>query len=136
MQLPAEELNLSSRVHFVGAIVSSINLHQYFEVSVLSSRSEGFPNTVIEALAAGRAVVATSVGGVLDVVADRESGLLIPSEDTQGLTRSLRELRADADMRDRLGLAGQQRVRSEYSQRSVISRLQNSYLELAQHGRN
>ena len=135
LQALAAELGLSARAHFVGAIVSADNLHQYFDVSTLCSRSEGFPNTVIEALAACRAVVATRVGGVVDVVEDGRTGLLVASEDIPGLTVALRKLRADGELRARLGVAGRQRVIDEFSQQHVMAKLQNLYIEIAPYGR-
>ena len=135
LQLLAAELDMVSRVHFVGAMVSSVNLHQYFEVSVLCSRSEGFPNTVIEALAARRAVVATRVGGVVDVLDDGKTGLLVASEDVPGLTRALRKLRSDPELMVALGAAGERRVRTEFAQQAVLAKLQNLYIQLARHGR-
>jgi glycosyltransferase involved in cell wall biosynthesis len=136
LQQLATELELEGHVHFAGAIVSDENLHQYFEVSVLCSRSEGFPNTIIEALAARRAVVATQVGGVVDVIEDGRTGLLVPSEDVEALTQSLLTLKTDRELRARLGAAGEQRVRRDYSQLSVVSKLQGLYVQLALHGRN
>ncbi len=81
LQAQATTLGLGTRVHFIGELVSAENLHQFFDVSALCSRSEGFPNSIIEALAAKRAVVATRVGGVVDVITDGETGLLVESED-------------------------------------------------------
>ena len=57
------------------------------DVFVLPSRSEGMPNAMLEAMANGRAVVATRVGGVPDVVTDGEDGLLVPSDDPERLAR-------------------------------------------------
>ncbi len=132
LQLLAHELNVASRVHFAGTIVSSINLHWNFEVSVLCSLSEGFPNSILEALAACRPVVATKVGGVADVVEDGVSGVLIESGDHQALTDSLSRLRLNPELRARLGAAGALRIRTEYAQQLVISKLQDVYEQLAQ----
>jgi glycosyltransferase involved in cell wall biosynthesis len=135
LQILAEELGIAARVHFLGTIVSADNTHQYFDVSVLCSRSEGFPNTIIEALAARRPVVATRVGGVVDVVDDGVTGLLVPSEDVAALTQALQRLRADPELRTRLGAAGEQRVSSDYSQQNVMSKLQKLYIQLTCYGR-
>ena len=134
LQSLAQELGVAARVHFVGAIISPVNLHQYFDVSVLCSRSEGFPNSVIEALAACRPVVATRVGGVGDVVKDNITGLLVESGNTSALTQALGKVRSNAELRARLGEFGQRRVRAEYSQQVVVSKLQDLYVQLAEHG--
>ena len=127
----AKELHVDRRVHFTGQLVETDNLHQFFDVSVLCSRSEGFPNTVIEALAAGCPVVATPVGGVPEVIIERQTGLLVPVDQPDALAESVRELRRDAALRKRLSEAGPARARSQYHQTLVIARLEALYQSLA-----
>jgi glycosyltransferase involved in cell wall biosynthesis len=127
----ARELHVDRRVHFTGALVEAENLHQFFDVSVLSSRSEGFPNAVIEALAAGCPVVATPVGGVPEVITDRQTGLLVPVDQHAALAASVQELRRDAALRRRLSEAGPVLVRRNYHQTVVIARLEALYRDLA-----
>jgi glycosyltransferase involved in cell wall biosynthesis len=134
LKLLAKELGISSRVHFVGTITSSENLHQYFDASVLCSSSEGFPNSVIEALAARCPVVATRVGGVPDVVEDNVTGILIASSDVGALTESLSRLRLNPRLGARFGEIGVVRIRAGYSMQAVIPRLQDLYVYLAQYG--
>jgi glycosyltransferase involved in cell wall biosynthesis len=127
----AKELQVDERVHFTGQLVETHNLHQFFDVSVLCSRSEGFPNTVIEALAAGCPVVATPVGGIPEVIIDGETGLLVPIDQPDALAVSVQKLRSDAGLRKRLSEAGSERTRAKYHQTQVIARLEALYLELA-----
>jgi glycosyltransferase involved in cell wall biosynthesis len=127
----ARELHVDRRVHFTGQLVEAENLHQFFDVSVLCSRSEGFPNAVIEALAAGSPVVATPVGGVPEVISDRQTGLLVPIDQPDALAASVQELRHDAALSKRLSEAGQARARGRYHQTVVISRLEALYQDLA-----
>jgi glycosyltransferase involved in cell wall biosynthesis len=126
----ARELRVDRRVHFTGQLVEAENLHQFFDVSVLCSHSEGFPNAVIEALAAGCPVVATPVGGIPEVVSDRQTGLLVPVDQPEALAASVQELRRDAGLRQRLSEAGPARARSKYHQTQVIARLEALYQEL------
>jgi glycosyltransferase involved in cell wall biosynthesis len=125
------ELGIGARVHFVGQVVSPENLHQFFDASVLCSRSEGSPNSVLEALAARVPVIATSVGGVTDIVADGISGLLIPFDDATALTVGIRRLEADPALRGRVADAGLAKARSQYAASAVIARLTSLYEELA-----
>ena len=127
----AKELDVERRVHFTGQLVETENLHQFFDVSVLCSRSEGFPNTVIEALAAGCPVVATPVGGVPEVIIERQTGLLVPVDQPDALAASLQELRRDAALRRRLSEAGAARARGRYHQALVIAQLEALYQDLA-----
>jgi glycosyltransferase involved in cell wall biosynthesis len=127
----AMELHIDRRVHFTGQLVGAENLHQFFDVSVLCSHSEGFPNAVIEALAAGCPVVATPVGGVPEVISDHQTGLLVSIDQPDALAASVQELRADTALRKRLSEAGLARARGKYHQTLVIARLEALYLELA-----
>ena len=127
----ARELHVDRRVHFTGELVEAENLHQFFDVSVLCSRSEGFPNVVIEALAAGCPVIATPVGGVPEVILDRQTGLLVPVDQPEALAATVVELRRDAVLRRRLSEAGTACVRGKYHQTSVITQLEALYQDLA-----
>jgi glycosyltransferase involved in cell wall biosynthesis len=127
----AKELHIDRRVHFAGLLVETENLHQFFDVSVLCSRSEGFPNAVIEALAAGCPVIATPVGGVPEVIIERQTGLLVPVDEPDALAASVQELRCDAGLRERLSEAGPACVRNRYHQTVVIAQLETLYQSLA-----
>jgi glycosyltransferase involved in cell wall biosynthesis len=127
----ARELGIQPRVHFIGQLVSPISLHQFFDVSVLCSRNEGFPNSLIEALAAQCPVVATPVGGVTEIIVDDESGLLVPVDDLDALAARLQSLRRDPALRGRLAGTGLGRVRAKYHQSAVIAQLASLYRELA-----
>ena len=131
LEMLAHELHIERRVHFTGQLVETENLHQFFDVSVLCSRSEGFPNAVIEALAASCPVVATPVGGVPEVILERQTGLLVPVDQPEALAASVQELRRDAALRKRMSEAGLARVRSKYHQTPVIAQLEALYQELA-----
>jgi glycosyltransferase involved in cell wall biosynthesis len=100
-------------------------------VSVLCSRSEGFPNAVVEGLAAGCPVVATPVGSVPEVIIERQTGLLVPVDQPDALAASVQELRRDAGLRERLCEAGPACVRSRYHQTVVIAQLEALYQSLA-----
>jgi glycosyltransferase involved in cell wall biosynthesis len=131
----ARALHVEQRVHFTGQLVETENLHQFFDVSVLASRSEGSPNSVIEALAAGCPVIATPVGGVPEVVVDGQTGLLVGVDQPAALAASVRELRRDAALRRRLSDAGVARVRGKYHQGVVIAQLEMLYQDLARQSR-
>jgi glycosyltransferase involved in cell wall biosynthesis len=116
-------------VHFAGEVVSRDNLHAHFDISVLCSQSEGFPNTIIEAMAVARPVVSTPVGGVVDVVQDGVTGLL--AADAMSFAAALRRLCDDAPLRDRLGATGKALVSSRYRCARVIENLSSLYESLA-----
>jgi glycosyltransferase involved in cell wall biosynthesis len=129
------ELGLADRVHFTGTLSQDPNPHQFFDISVLCSRSEGFPNTVIEALASARAVVATAVGGVKDVIADGSTGMLVTADDDTALAAAIQGLYSDAGLRRRLGEHGQNVVRARFHERIVVGYLMGLYEELVERHR-
>jgi glycosyltransferase involved in cell wall biosynthesis len=127
----ARQLRIESRVHFAGEMVSPHNLHQFLDVSVLVSLNEGFPNSVIEAMAAGRPVVVTPVGGVTDAVTHGATGIIVAVDDPAPLVDALQMLEADSLLRTRLGEAGRETVRVKFPQEAVIGKLTALYEMLA-----
>ena len=123
----ARELGLDDRVHFAGFRPNRPNPHALFDVSVLCSLREGFPNTVIEAMAVARPVVATNVGGIPDVVEHGRVGLLVPPTDPAGLAAALESLASDPARRRRMGEAGFESVRARYTAGAVLGRLADLY---------
>lgn len=130
----ARELGVADRTHFAGHRPNRPNSHGLFDLSVLCSDREGFPNSVVEAMAAGRPVVATRVGGVSDAVDDGATGVLVPPDDVPALSAAIASLLADPDRRERLGSAGRDRARARYHERMVIPTLVTLY-ESALRGR-
>jgi glycosyltransferase involved in cell wall biosynthesis len=131
LEVLAQQLGIASRVHFAGEVISADNLHRFFDVSVLCSLSEGFPNSLIEAMAAARPVVATPVGGVPDAVTHGVTGILVPPDDPAPLADALRILQADASLRARLGDAGREVARAHFREDAVIGKLTALYETLA-----
>jgi glycosyltransferase involved in cell wall biosynthesis len=84
------------------------------DVFVLSSRSEGMPMSILEAMAAGLPVVASAVGGIPEIVRDGETGLLVPPGDADALAAALGRLLDDDGLRRRLGAAGRERALDEF----------------------
>jgi L-malate glycosyltransferase len=125
------ELGLDERVHFVGVQPQEPNLQALFGVSVLPSRSEGFPNAVLEAMAAATPVVATAVGGTREAVVDGETGLLVPPGDTGALATAIESVLSDPARRASMGAAGRERARRYYQATSVVPALEGLYESLA-----
>jgi glycosyltransferase involved in cell wall biosynthesis len=132
LQALARELGIGARTHFCGQLPHEPNVHHVFDLSVLCSVSEGFPNSIVEAMAAGRAVIATRVGGTPDAVVDGETGLLVPARDPGRLAAALDLLLGDGELRSRMGAAGAGRARREFHAAVVIPALETLYDELLQ----
>lgn len=124
------EQAVTESVVFAGARMDGLNYHQLFDVSVLTSRSEGFPNSLVEAMAAARPVVATAVGGNLDAVQDGHTGRLVPAGDVGALATVLQEMVQSPELRRRLGTNGLARAQAEYRADRVIASLESMYHDL------
>lgn len=98
-------------------------------IFVLPSTSEGLPMALLEAMAWGRAIVATAVGGVPDVLTDGEDALIVPPSDPPALASALARLAGDADLRQRLGPAARHRAR-RLNAEEVTDRLDRIYRDL------
>ena len=98
------------RIELLGPRTDVTDVLARSDVFVLSSRSEGFPVSILEAMAACLPVVATAVGGVGEAVVGGETGFLVPPGDPQALAAALERLVADRELRLRLGAAGRSRA--------------------------
>ena len=127
----ARQLGIADRVRFAGLRPNIPSAHWLFDISVLTSVSEGLPNSLLEAMAAGRPVVATRVGAVPDAVVDGETGALVAPGDDVALASQLGALLASPESRRGLGEAGRLRALEHYSVRPAVDRTMALYHGLA-----
>ena len=118
---------LRGRVRMLGHRDDISALLGAMDVFVLPSISEGMSNTLLEAMAAGVAIVASNVGGTPEIVRDGVDGLLFESGDEFALRESLHRLMADALLRARFGQTGRERVLANFSIEAMISRYEALY---------
>jgi len=116
------ELRLGDRVHLLGRITEIPSLLARSCGLMLTSRWEGMPNVVLEAMAAGRPVVARGVEGVNALVEDGSSGWVVAGERVASLSDALGELLCDVPRAEVMGLRGQQKVLEEFSIQEMVSR--------------
>lgn len=110
----ARDQSLDDAVHFLGSMEDASRLLAGFDLVVLSSRTEGTPMVLLEAMAAGLPTVVTKVGGIPDMVSEKEA-YIIPSEDPRALARALREAREAQEASGSRGQAAQRRFQAESS---------------------
>ncbi|MFN2316286.1 MAG: glycosyltransferase [Gemmatimonadales bacterium] len=128
------DLGLTARVHFAGHLPNLPSPHHLFDMSVLTSISEGMPNSLIEAMAAGRPVVATAVGAVPDAVVEGETGFLVPPRNPEILGERLAQLIDHTDLRSRFGAAGRMRAEAEHRAPAAVGALLELYRSLSGSG--
>ena len=132
LESDAERLGLGKAVTFTGELRDGQNHHRAFDISTLVSLSEGFPNTLVEAMAAGVPVVATAVGGSLDAVVHGETGLLVQPQHPEELAAALLELLENGSLRQAYGAAARERAWQKYRAAPLLLSLQSMYEVLLQ----
>ncbi len=126
LQLLAARLGIEGRVTWAGERRDAATLAAAFDIGVVCSHWEGLPLAALESMAAGVPLVATAVGG-LPTLLDQDAGVLVPPADPDALAAALRPLVQDAARRARIGAAGRDRVREQYSFRAMVDRVQHTY---------
>lgn len=110
-----DALGLSGRFVFAGFRWDARRYLQHVDVVTLPSFTEGLPNVALEACAAGKAIVATRVGGTPEIVRDGENGCLVPAGDPDALAQMIGSLLADATRRELLGARGRDLVERAFT---------------------
>jgi glycosyltransferase involved in cell wall biosynthesis len=126
----ARELGIVRNSLFLGYQEEVAPYYAAFDALILPSANEGTPVSAIEALAGGRPVVATRVGGVPDVVRDGVDGFLVKPGDVDAMAERLALLAADADLRRRMGESGSASVRERYSVDRLLDDIDALYRSL------
>jgi glycosyltransferase involved in cell wall biosynthesis len=129
LQRRAAELGLVARIRFLGSQPRErvLELFRASDAAILSSSWENFPHTVVEALAVGTPVLATSVGGVAEIVSNEMNGLLVPPGSSEALAAAIRRYFGDEGLRERLRAAAAPSVR-RFDRETVLGTLEQVLL--------
>jgi glycosyltransferase involved in cell wall biosynthesis len=128
----ALRLGIQARVHFIGFQDDVLPLLSALSLYVHPARMEGFGIAVVEALAAGKAVVATRVGGVPEVVDDERTGLLVPPDEPEELTGAILSLLRDERRRKSMGERGVQVAHERFTVTASVAAIERLYHQLIQ----
>ena len=133
----ASELTIADRVHIVGfqdpvqPFLAALDLYLH------PALMEGFGIAVVEAMAMGKAVVATTTGGLPEVVAQGETGLLVPPGDAESLAEAVISLLENKSKREQMGVCGRMRAQERFSLDASVAHMEQLYGDVlgAQKGR-
>ena len=128
----ARELGLANRTHFLGFRRDIHALQQSFDIFALPSFSEGFPNTLVEAMAAGRACVATDLACVGEILQDGRNGLLAKAGDVDSMTSAITQLCAQPELRRSLGTAARTTIEKSFSLESTAAHFERYVEEIVE----
>ena len=120
---------IAYRVHLPGAVADPASIVGLFDIFALSSASEQFPLSVVEAMAAGLPIAAPAVGDIAPMVALPNQPFITAPADKPALATALAQLAADPDLRARIGAANQARARAEYDFAAMLARYHAAYAE-------
>jgi glycosyltransferase involved in cell wall biosynthesis len=133
-QALAVQLGIANRVVFVGARADMPEVYASLDVIVLPSLVEALPMCLLEAMAAGKPVVATRVGMVPRVVLPERTGLLVEPGDAVGLAGSIERLLRDRELAACLGIAGQKKVSEQFSDDAMAKQYVELYSQVLSEG--
>jgi glycosyltransferase involved in cell wall biosynthesis len=127
----AISIGVASQISFLGQRGDIADLLHAADVVVAPSRREGMGVAALEAMAAGRAVVASDVGGLAYAVVHERTGLLVPPEDAAALASALARLIRNPELRQRLGAEGPPRIAEEFLPEQMIAAYEKLYQSVA-----
>ena len=130
----ARAINVDDRVLFLGHRDDVADLLACCDVYVLPSFEEGLPLSILEAMAAGKPVIASAIRGNDEAVIDGESGLLVPTADSLALANAVRTILDNADLARALGKCGRERAEAYFSADTMIQRTTDAYEEILTNG--
>ena len=128
----ATQRGVAARVHFLGHRDDVAGILAGGDIFVLPSRTEAFPNSVMEAMAAGLPVIATAVGGVPELIQDGVNGVLIPPDNRAALIDALRNLVDSPARAAAFGQSARDTIASRFSFTRMVTSFEDLYLDLIQ----
>ncbi|HJR76036.1 MAG TPA: glycosyltransferase family 4 protein [Nitrospiraceae bacterium] len=126
----ARELDMEKKVILAGKRYDIYDLVNCMDVFVLPSIHEGIPMSLLEAMALGRPVVASRVGGIPEVISHETHGLLVPAGDSNALAEGCRRFLADRELAENCSLAAKQQIEQKFSSQVMAVRVADLYREL------
>lgn len=135
IQAAADALDISHRLHLPGAIANPADVIGLFDIFALSSKSEQFPLSVVEAMAAGLPLAAPDVGDIKSIVSEENRPFISVRDDAQALAAMLKELAERDDLRASIGAANRAKASAQFDQAAMIEAYRKLYWGALEQGR-
>ena len=124
--------HLEKHVLLAGFRSDVLSLHKAFDIFVMSSLTEGLGTSLLDAMACGKPVVATTAGGIPEVVRGGETGFLVPPRNHHAMAAAIVRLLKDPGLRERMGAAGLERVRARFTSEAMVRNTLRVYQRIAE----
>ncbi|OGL46280.1 MAG: hypothetical protein A2161_14915 [Candidatus Schekmanbacteria bacterium RBG_13_48_7] len=129
----AHRLGILSNVRFTGYRKDAKSIINIFDIFTLPSHLEGLGTSLLDAMLRGKPVVATSVGGIPEVVLNAKTGILVPPKNPDELGNAIIELLKNSELRKTMGQEGKKRVLEKFSAEQMVSETQSVYIQKLNH---
>lgn len=126
----ARDLKIENQTHFIGSCPRVPELLAVSDICVLSSRAEGFSNSILEYMAAGKPVVATDVGGAREAIEDGETGFVVASDNAEEMAASILFLLENSEKASKMGARGRAIIEQKFSMESQLDKTLQLYENL------
>ncbi len=127
LQSLARDLGIADAVLFIPGQADVADWLRSIDVYINSSRSESFPNALLEAMACGCCVIGSAVGGIPELVSHEENGLVFPVNDQEALADAIKKVATDEQLRRRLAAAAALTAREKFSMQVNLDRMDSLY---------
>ena len=130
------DLGLNKRFYSVGYVENMKQTYAALDIVVIPSLREGLPNVLLEAMFYEKPVIASNVGGIPEVISDKEDGLLVMPQDSLAIADALLNLIRSPGARKKIGLAAKEKVIKQFNFNDTMTKIQEVYKKVTQDYRN
>ncbi len=127
LKILCADLKIEKNVIFAGERSDIPEILSLTDIFVLPSLREGLPLTILEAMACGKPVIATNVGGIPEIVKDGITGILVSPEDSGALYSAMNELLDDRERREKMGRNGKRVCNESFSSKTMVGKIEDLY---------
>ena len=124
-----QELDIANKVIFAGFSDNPILTASCYDISILTSHREGFPNSIVEYMSAGKPVISTDVGGVNEIITNMENGILVPYGDLDLMEETISKLITDENLQKIISENAKSTIEEKFTEDIMIEKLESFFME-------